>query len=69
LNLDSSFPQFYETGLEDLCGYAVLKRRVLKPSFLIRSNQPNGIHRNYLIAFDNYKALKKGKVMGNYQSV
>lgn len=25
MNLDSSFPQFYETGLEDLCGYAVLK--------------------------------------------
>jgi hypothetical protein len=40
LNLDSSFPQFNETGLEDLCGYAVLKRRVLKPSFLIRRYQP-----------------------------
>ena len=26
MNLDSSFPQFYETGLEDLCGYAVLNR-------------------------------------------
>nr|DAT69451.1 MAG TPA: hypothetical protein [Caudoviricetes sp.] len=41
MNLDSSFPQFYETGLEDLCGYAVL-REGMKALFPNKEKSTNG---------------------------
>jgi hypothetical protein len=46
-----------------------MQRRVAETLFPHKEISTNGKHRNYLTAFYNCKALKKGKVMGNYQSV